>query len=199
MHDRELVLAALFGDTGAFWELLHCHESDLRRIAHAIFQGRANALDLENEAFQAFSLRVLDRGCRRLGLWRGLTDDDVASSGIGGYLGQIMRNVCHDLERELRQQSGWDSDGGGIDEEGTGLLIREIEQEELLRIVRGCVDQLAVATRAAMQASLAGYSDVEAAAWLGIRNGTYRQRLRVGRAQVSRCVEQHVPGLEPRT
>jgi DNA-directed RNA polymerase specialized sigma24 family protein len=196
MRDRKLVLDALLGNTGAFRDLLHCHESDLRRIADAIFLGRANAEDLQEEAFQRFSLRVLERGCRRLGLWHGLTDDDVASDGIGAFLGQIMRNVCRDLERELFKHLGSDGEVD-LDEGMTGPLVAEIELDELRRVVRRCVDRLATATRAAMRTSLAGYSDVEAAEWLGIKHSTYRQRISVGRKRVAHCVERQFPGLEP--
>ncbi|MBA3414125.1 MAG: bifunctional nuclease family protein [Chloroflexia bacterium] len=175
--DAVLVEAARAGDKAAFAELVRCHGG----LLAALCRRALGDADLAEDAAQEAILRAL------LGL-----DRLRRPERFGPWLAGIGLNVCRQwLRRRPHEAWTWDAVQGGRHlREGDDLAADPaelVEEAEARARVRAAVTALPPGQRAAVAlVYLAGLTQREAAAELGIAEGAVKTRLFKARATLRR-------------
>jgi RNA polymerase sigma-70 factor (ECF subfamily) len=168
-HDaeRELVAAAQAGDHGAFTTLLRAHDDQMRGLAYRMLGSRAAMDDALQDAYL--------KAYRSLGGFDG-------RSQFATWLHRVVVRVCLDHLRKTgrRSEVGLEAVGEPATQ-GPEIGDRLAARQEL----QAALDALAPdAAAAVLLVDGEGLSYAEAAATLGVANGTIASRLGRGRAQL---------------
>jgi len=173
--DADLLNAHLAGDRFAFAELFSRHRTQLYRLARRRSQSVEDADDAVQEAMLAAH--------RGAGSFR----HDAA---VSSWLHRIVLNACRDRLRRtvIRPTAPLEDDAVVSVGDRTGEVETAI-------VVRQALSQLSVAQRAAVIAvDIHGYSVAEAAALLGIAEGTVKSRCARARARLALLLGSPAPG-----
>ena len=163
--DAELLAAHVAGDRHAFSELFRRHQRQLHRLARLTTHSREDAEDALQDAMLSAH--------RGAGSFR-------YDAAVGSWLHRIVVNACLDRLRRARTHSAI-----GLTEEGAvGDRTAEVETGLL---VRHALMRLPAEQRAAVLAvDMQGYSVADAAALLGVAEGTVKSRCARARARLRR-------------
>jgi RNA polymerase sigma-70 factor (ECF subfamily) len=170
--DAELLTAHVSGDRYAFEELFHRHHRRLFQLARRRTRSPEDAADVMQDAMLAAH--------RSAASFR----HDAA---VGSWLHRIVLNACLDRIRRGSQPTTL-----LVDEHG--IADRTAEVETVL-LVRRALLRLPAEQRAAVVAvDMHGYSVADAAALLGIAEGTVKSRCARGRARLTGLLRAATPG-----
>jgi RNA polymerase sigma-70 factor (ECF subfamily) len=162
--DRALLHAHLAGDPYAFNDLVHRHRDRLWAVALRTLGDREEAADALQDALLS-AYRAVDR-------FRG-------DSAVTTWLHRIVVNAC--LDRIRRRQARPTVPLPEVDVHPAPLADRDTAL-----VVQQALGQLPVEQRAALVlVDVQGYSVAEAAAILGIAEGTVKSRCARGRARLA--------------
>lgn len=164
--DADLLVAHVDGDRYAFAELFGRHRTQLYRLARRRSQNAEDADDAVQEAMLSAH--------RGAGSFR----NDAA---VGSWLHRIVVNACRDRLRRsaIRPTTALE------DDDCVPVPDRAAEVETAI-VVRQALMQLPTAQRAAVIAvDMHGYSVADAAALLGIAEGTVKSRCARARARLA--------------
>ncbi|KAA0109882.1 RNA polymerase sigma factor SigM [Mycolicibacterium sp. P1-5] len=161
--DAELLAAHVAGDRYAFEELFHRHHRRLLQLARRRTRSPEDAADVMQDAMLA-----AHRGAPSF-------RHDAA---VGSWLHRIVINACLDRIRRASQPTT-----PLVDEHGIADRTSEVET---VLLVRRALMRLPADQRAAVLAvDMHGYSIADAAALLGIAEGTVKSRCARGRARLT--------------
>ncbi|BBY63975.1 RNA polymerase sigma factor SigM [Mycolicibacterium helvum] len=162
--DAELLAAHVGGDRYAFEELFHRHQRRLSRLAHRTTRSPEDAADALQDAMLA-----AHRGAATF-------RHDAA---VGSWLHRIVVNACLDRLRRTAAQPTI----ALTDNEAIGDRTAEVDT---VLVVRRALMRLPADQRAAVLAvHMHGYSVADAAALLGVAEGTVKSRCARGRARLT--------------
>lgn len=162
--DAALLAAHVAGDPHAFAELFDRHQHRLHRLARRTTHNPDDAADAMQDAMLA-----AHRGAAAF----------RHNAAVGSWLHRIVVNACLDRLRRARAHAT----AVLIDE---GVVEDRTAQVETALVVRRALMHLPVDQRAAIVAvDMQGYSVAEAAALLGIAEGTVKSRCSRGRARLT--------------
>ncbi len=168
--DTELLAAHVAGDPRAFSELYHRHHRRLYRLAYRTTHSPEDAADAMQDAMLA-----AHRGAATF-------RNDAA---VSSWLHRIVVNACLDRLRRARIHPA-----PGLTEEAT--IGDRTAQVETGLLVRRALMRLPVEQRAAvLTVDMQGYSVAEAAALLGVAEGTVKSRCARARARLRRDLLMH--------
>lgn len=186
LGDDELLRAHVDGDTHAFAELFHRHRDRLWAVALRTLADREEAADALQDA-----LLSAHRAAAR---FRG-------DSAVTTWLHRIVVNAC--LDRIRRQQAHPTvplPDGNRASETGRSPgpePAAPAADHDTVLVVRHALAQLPAEQRAALiLVDVQGYPVVEAAAILGVPEGTVKSRCARGRARLA-VLLRHLRSIEP--
>jgi RNA polymerase sigma-70 factor (ECF subfamily) len=163
--DADLLAAHVAGDRYAFAELIGRHHRHLHRLARRTTCCAEDADDALQDA-----LLAAHRGAPRF-------RHDAA---VGSWLHRIVVNACLDRLRRTRAHPTT------VLEEDSGTVSDRTGQIETAMVVRRALLRLPVEQRAAVLAvDMLGYSVADAAARLGVAEGTVKSRRARARAQLA--------------
>jgi RNA polymerase sigma factor (sigma-70 family) len=174
--DADLARSAMAGDRAAFAELIARHRQLLLAVCWRVLGNADLAQDASQEAV-ARALLVLDtlRKPEQFGPW-------LAGIGLN-----VCRRWLHQHKYAVEAWS-WEALVGGarilepVDPDPGVSPERAVEEQELVRVVRRAVDGLPPGQRAAvLLAYLAGLTQAETAASLGVPLGAVKTRLHKAR------------------
>jgi RNA polymerase sigma-70 factor, ECF subfamily len=180
--DAELLHAHVAGDRGAFAELVQRHRDRLWAVALRTVGDREEAADALQDALLS-AYRAADR-------FRG-------ESAVTTWLHRIVVNSC--LDRIRRRQSRPTVPLPEVDRTPAPAV-----DHDTALVVRSALAQLPVDQRAALVlVDLQGYSVADAAAVLGVAEGTVKSRCARGRARLATMLghfrdPDHSEGRNPR-
>ena len=162
--DAELLRAHAEGDRGAFGEIVRRHRDRLWAVALRTMGDREEAADALQDALLS-AYRAADR-------FRG-------DSAVTTWLHRIVVNAC--LDRIRRRQSRPTVPLPEID-----VTPAPAQDSDTALVVRAALAQLPVEQRAALVlVDVEGYPVAEAAAILGVAEGTIKSRCARGRARLA--------------
>jgi RNA polymerase sigma-70 factor, ECF subfamily len=163
--DADLLAAHVAGDRYAFAELIRRHHGHLYRLARTTTRCAEDADDALQDA-----LLAAHRGASSF-------RHDAA---VGSWLHRIVVNACLDRLRRARVHPTTALD------EDTGTVGDRTSQIETAMVVRRALMRLPVDQRAAVLAvDMLGYSVADAAARLGVAEGTVKSRCARARARLA--------------
>ncbi len=170
--DAELLAAHVGGDRYAFEELIGRHHRQLYRLARGKTRSPEDAADAMQDAMLA-----AHRGAPAF-------RHDAA---VGSWLHRIVINACLDrLRRTVHPTVPL------VDEHGVSDRTAEVDT---VLLVRRALMRLPAEQRAAVLAvDMHGYSVADAAALLGIAEGTVKSRCARGRARLTGLLRADLPG-----
>jgi RNA polymerase sigma factor (sigma-70 family) len=179
LHDTDLVRAAQGGDRAAFGDLVIRHRPLLLAVCRRALRDPELAEDVAQDAI-LHAMLSLDR-LRR-------------PERFGSWLAGIGLNLCHRQRRQrMREAWSWEALAGGrvlpepVDD--TPSVADEAEAAETRRWVSEAVTGLPAGQRAAVTLHyLAGLTQAESAAVLGIAPGAVKTRLHKARASLRRSL-----------
>ncbi|QBJ96506.1 RNA polymerase sigma factor SigM [Rhodococcus sp. ABRD24] len=173
MSDAELLAAHASGDEGAFAELLSRHYDHLWHVARRTSYTVDDAADALQEALLSAH--------RTAGSFR-------ADAAVRSWLHTIVVNACLDRIRRNRVRP---TVSLSADETEDPREDRDhIAERELSLLVDGALMRLSAEQRAAIVAvDLEGYSVAEAAARLGVPEGTVKSRCARARVKLASHLE----------
>lgn len=163
--DAQLLAAHVAGDPYAFEELLGRHHRRLYQLARRRTRSPEDAADVIQEAMLA-----AHRGAPSF-------RHDAA---VASWLHRIVINTCLD---RLRRAASQPPTAPLVDEHGVGDRTAEVDT---MLLVRRALMRLPAEQRVALLAvDMHGYSVADAAALLGIAEGTVKSRCARGRARLT--------------
>ncbi|GAB7041326.1 MULTISPECIES: RNA polymerase sigma factor SigM [Catenuloplanes] len=169
--DDELLAAHVAGDRDAFAELIHRHRDRLWAVAVRTVGDREEAADALQEA-----LLSAHRAAAR---FRG-------DAAVTTWLHRIVVNACLDRIRRLRSHRTVPLSGPADDDRPEREPAAPIVDHDTALVVRAAIDELPFEQRAALiLVDVQGYSVAEAAAALGVAEGTVKSRCARGRAKLA--------------
>ncbi len=185
--DTALVQACRKGDLTAFEQLVARHQRTMLNIAYRITGGYEDACDIVQEAFLAVWRKIGDfRGEARFSTW-------LASIVVN--LSRNQRQRMHSrASREAYSldapQAGGDCDLVPDPPGDAPSALERMEQDELRRALRRCIDALTDEYREVLvlrDMQELSYEEVGGA--LGLREGTVKSRLFRAREAVKDCLK----------
>ncbi|MEZ0356316.1 RNA polymerase sigma factor SigM [Mycobacterium sp. SA01] len=163
--DAQLLAAHVAGDRYAFEELLARHHRQLYQLARRRTRSPEDAADVIQDAMLA-----AHRGAPAF-------RHDAA---VGSWLHRIVLNACLD---RVRRGAAQPTTAPLVDEHGVGDRTAEVDT---VLLVRRALMRLPADQRAALLAvDMHGYSVADAAALLGVAEGTVKSRCARGRARLT--------------
>jgi RNA polymerase sigma-70 factor, ECF subfamily len=178
--DDELLAAHVAGDRDAFAELIHRHRDRLWAVAVRTLGDREDAADALQEALLSAH--------RAAGRFRG-------DSAVTTWLHRIVVNACLDRIRRLQNHRTVPLVTSADDERPDREPAAPLVDHDTALVVRQAMDALPVEQRAALiLVDVQGYPVAEAAAMLGIAEGTVKSRCARGRAKLAIALGHLRPG-----
>lgn len=165
--DAELLAAHVAGDRGAFDQLFLRHHRQLYRLARLTSQTPEDAADALQEAMLSAH--------RNAGSFR-------YDAAVGSWLHRIVVNACLDRSRRTKAQPT-------VPLEDIYPVADRTAQVETAILVQRALLRLPVEQRATVVAiDMQGYSIADAAALLGVPEGTVKSRCARGRARLAQIL-----------
>ncbi|MDR7280038.1 RNA polymerase sigma factor SigM [Catenuloplanes atrovinosus] len=182
--DDELLAAHVDGDPDAFAELIGRHRDRLWAVAVRTIGDREEAADALQEA-----LLSAHRAAAR---FRG-------DSAVTTWLHRIVVNACLDRIRRLQNHRTVPLSIPSDDDRPEREPAAPVIDHDTALVVRQAIDELPIEQRAALiLVDVQGYSVAEAAAVLGVAEGTVKSRCARGRAKLAITLGHLRPGRSRR-
>lgn len=166
--DQELLAAHVAGDTTAFGELFERHRDRLWALALRTIGDREEAADaLQDALISAYRAAARFRG----------------ESAVGTWMYRIVVNAC--LDRMRRRRARPTVPLSEVEPVTAAMAAAEPDHDTAM-MVTAALEQLPPEQRAALVlVDLEGYPVAEAAAVLGVAQGTVKSRCARGRARLA--------------